>query len=206
MSEKVLAIESTLLESIGLFQGYITNIEKYLPVIFKADNCIFLDREKAEKDSKYKQLIAYVLLRYEDKIFSYIRGKYSNESRLIGRRSIGLGGHIEPIDLDNSSFSQKVYIRAAQREIEEEVVLKTTFNEQIVALINDDSNSVSKVHLGVVHIWDLAKTYVQGKSEEITEYEFMTISQLNKLYTTLEPWSRIALTILEDRAIPIYKK
>src|SRR4030043_2093613 len=150
MSEKVLAIESTLLGSIGLFQGYVLNIEKYISVIFKAGNCIFLNRKEAERDFKYKQLIAYVLLRYGDKIFSYIRGEYSNESRLIGKRSIGLGGHLEPIDLDDSSFSQKAYIRAARREIEEEVVLKTTFNEQIVALINDDSNSVSKVHLGIV--------------------------------------------------------
>lgn len=199
MSEKVLAIESTLLESIGLFQGYITNIEKYLSVIFKAGNCIFLDRKKAEKDFKYKQLIAYVLLRYGDKIFSYIRGEYSNESRLIGKRSIGLGGHIEPIDLDDSSFSQKLYIRAAQREIEEEVVIKTTFNEQIVALINDDSNSVSKVHLGIVHIWDLAKPCVQGKAKEISNGQFMTIDHLKKMYADLEPWSRITLSLLKEK-------
>lgn len=204
MSERVIVIKSSLFESIGTFQGYILDVKKYLPIIFDRDNIIFLDREKAEKDYRYKQLIPYVLLRHKDTIFSYVRGKYSGESRLIGKRSIGLGGHIEPVDLSNLLFSQNLYTIAARREIEEEISLETTFNEQIVALINDDTNPVSRVHLGIVHIWDLAEPNIQGKTTEITEWEFMTLEQLEKLCVTLEPWSRIALTMLENPTIPAY--
>jgi predicted NUDIX family phosphoesterase len=45
----------------------------------------------------------------------------------------------------------EAYLSAFSRELREEVQLKNAINNQVVAVINDDSNEVGKVHFGVVH-------------------------------------------------------
>ena len=188
-----------------MFQGYIIHPERHLFSFLNPQNNSFIPRSLAESEPKYKQLIPYVLLRYRDSIFSYVRGKKSSEIRLIARRSIGVGGHIEPTDQSLFSSDRDMYLEAARREVTEEVKLDSPYHESIVALINDDSTEVGKVHLGIMHIWDLAEPNVTKREGLITQSGFVPIETLKANLDELETWSQIALRVLEDPSVPRWK-
>jgi len=202
MDQKVLVFKKSILKSLGEFQGFTLDVERYLPKILNPKNSFFIDRKTAETNNYYKQIISYVILRYKNSLFSYVRGKKSAEKRLIGMRSIALGGHIEQIDLRFSSSDRELYIKAAQREINEEVLINSSYYEHIVALVNDDSNEVSKVHFGILHIWDLFEPKVFKREGNITKASFITVRRLIDFYPELETWSQIALNVIEDPRIP----
>ena len=42
-----------------------------------------------------------------------------------------------------------------RRELDEEVIVETPYTARCVGLINDDQTDVGRVHLGVVHIFDV---------------------------------------------------
>lgn len=205
MDSLILVVETSKVDRIKSFQGYVTNVTDYLPVLLRPQNRLFLLRTHAEQDPRYKQLIPYIVLRYGDSVFSYIRGKKSSESRLVALRSIGVGGHIEPTDQSLFSSDRDMYLEAARREVNEEVRLDSPYQEHIVALINDDSTDVGKVHLGIMHIWDLAEPKVTKREGLITQSGFVPIETLKANLDELETWSQIALRVLEDPAIPKWK-
>lgn len=195
MNQKVLVFRAEILKALGEFQGFTLDVERYLPTILDPANIFFLDREKAEHSPEFKQLIAYVVLRHKDSLFTYIRGKRSREARLKNLRSIALGGHIEQIDVETAS-SRQLYYLAAKRELDEEVIINSEYIENVIALINDDSNEVGRVHFGILHVWNLREPYVLSKEELILSEGFIPMRQL-KQSNELENWSRIALNILE---------
>lgn len=201
MGSHVLVVDAKKMELIAQFQGYRMNVSEYLSVLLRPQNNLFLLRTQAEEDKNYKQLIPYVVLRYSDSIFSYVRGKKSSEARLVAMRSIGVGGHIEPVDQSLFSSDRDMYLEAARREVNEEVKLDTPYHESIVALINDDSTDVGKVHLGIMHIWDLAEPKVTKREGLITQSGFVPIETLKANLGELETWSQIALRVLDDPSI-----
>ena len=205
MDSSVLVVEASKFDEVGSYQGYVTNVQDYLSVFFGPQNNFFLLRTQAEQDTRYKQLIPYVVLRHADSVFSYVRGKKSSESRLVAMRSIGVGGHIEPIDQSLFSSDRDMYLEAARREVSEEVKLDSPFHENIVALINDDSTDVGKVHLGIMHIWDLAEPKVSKREGLITQSGFVPIETLKANLDELETWSQIALMALADPRVPQWK-
>lgn len=204
MNQKILVFETKILDSLGYFKGFTLDVEKYLPTILNHRNNQFIEREEAENNINFKQVISYVMLRYDGMLFSYIRGKQAEEERLIGKRSIGLGGHIEQIDKRYSSSTRDLYINAAQRELAEEVIIESSYKTHIVALINNDLTEVDKVHFGILHIWDLFEPKVRKREQGITKIAFINISKLKHLYDELETWSQIALSVIEDPRTPTY--
>ena len=105
---------------------------------------------------------------------------------------------------DQNLFSsdRDMYLEAARREVNEEVKLDTMYCEKVVALINDDSTEVGKVHLGIMHIWDVAEPKVMKREGLITQAGFVAIAELKKYVDELETWSRIALQVMEDPNVP----
>ena len=202
MTQMVLVSKLEMVDGIGMFQGYNLDVDKYAPVLLDPLNNLFMNRDLAERDERYKQIIPYVVLRYVDSIFSYVRGKKSSETRLMAMRSIGVGGHIEPIDQSLFSSDRDMYLEAARREVNEEVKLDTMYREHVVALINDDSTEVGKVHLGIMHIWDVAEPKVTKREGLITQAGFVHIEEIKKNLDELEAWSQIALEVLEHPAVP----
>lgn len=196
MNQEVLVFRSGLLNDIGSFQGYTLETDKYLSTIFDTANHFFIPRSIAEQDQNYKQIIPYVALRYKNLFLSYIRDK-GGEKRLTGLRSIGLGGHIEPFDKRQALSGRDLYLTAMERELREEVIFTATTNKRIVALLNEDSTPVGRVHFGILHVIDLAEPSVTGLEQEITELEFFSLEELKKMFTQLENWSQIAVDIFE---------
>ena len=202
VEEQVLVVEREIVEQEGIFHGLNFDAERYLRRLFAPGAMRFVPRSEAEIDTSLKQLIPYVIMTCEGKCLNYVRGKRAGEKRLVGNRSIGIGGHINPID--NSLFSQtdpsEMYLDAVAREVDEEVNVEAEHQDRIVALLNDDSNEVGQVHLGVVHYWTLEAPKVSRKEQMITQMSFTEIEELEKLADTMETWSSICLAGLKQMA------
>jgi len=87
-----------------------------------------------------------------------------------------------------------------EREVSEEIDISTYHTDKIVAVLNDDSNDVGKVHFGIVHICELKSQDVKKKEAKITKISFMTAENLRQQTENLESWSQICLKylIMED--------
>ncbi len=197
MTQSVMVFEASILEELGGLQGHAFEVDRYLSKILSPGNFTFIPRNEAEGNLRYKQIIPYIVLRYDDRVFTYVRGQQSSERRLVRMRSIGVGGHVEPKDQDSINIDGGFYYNAARREVYEEVEVGTDYTERIIALINDDSNDVGRVHFGIVHVWDLEQPMVKNREDQISESGFISITELRKLRNELETWSQIALDALE---------
>jgi len=201
--EQVLVVERKVLEQAGMFQGLTLDVDRYLRKLFAPGILSFIPRSKAEADPAYKQLIPYVIMSYDGKYLSYVRGKRAGETRLLGLRSIGIGGHINPVDNEVPLFDRdfrEMYDTAVEREVAEEVSVEANHTDSIVALLNDDSNEVGSVHLGVVHYWVLDEPKVNKREQMITQMAFMSPAELHQLRDTLETWSQLCLDKLGEMA------
>ena len=202
LEEQVLVFEQKILEQVGIFHGLEFDIDRYLREIFAQGVLRFMPRSKAEEDPAYKQLIPYVIMAHDGKYLNYVRGKRAGETRLVEKRSIGIGGHINPVDNDAPLFNdfRDIYRLAVEREVAEEVTVKANHTNRIVALLNDDSNEVGQVHLGIVHYWTLDSADVEKREQMITQITFMTIEQLQEVRDSLETWSSLCLDGLNKMA------
>ena len=200
-NEQILVVERTVVERVRMFHGLQFDVEPYLAAIFAAGTPRFMVRSKAETDPSFKQIIPYVLISHGGKFLSYVRGKRAGETRLVGNRSIGIGGHINPVDeLPLFGDLREAYRTAVEREVAEEISVEAGHTDRVVALLNDDSNDVGKVHLGIVHHWNLDAPNVTRREQMITQTGFMTPAELLTVADTLETWSRLCLESLNELA------
>jgi len=199
MEEHVLVVPTRIFHELGYFQGFCTDAERYRNVLLDAQNVQFRPRSQVETDPNFKQLIPYMVFCYTDssggiRIFQYVRGKGMGESRLHQKRSIGIGGHISTED--RQQHLGDVYQEGMLRELNEEIVLHTTFTERCVGLINDDSTEVGRVHLGIIHRFDVAEPKVVSNESDLIESGFMLLDELRTHRAQMESWSSICLDTL----------
>jgi predicted NUDIX family phosphoesterase len=190
--EKVLVVERKVFDELGAFNGLCFDVERYVKRLF-AGIPRFLPRSVAEKDPSYKQLIPYVIMTCGGKYLTYVRGKRAGETRLTAKRSIGIGGHINQGDDRSILGNFETYKDAVVREVGEEVLVEPTYENNIVALLNDDSNEVGQVHLGIVHCWVLDAPRVAKREQMITQMEFLSVPELQAVRDTMETWSQLCL-------------
>lgn len=191
--EHILVVPTLLFHEIGYFQGFSGNPDPYLTTLLDPAHTSYRPRPQMENDPSYKQLIPYCIFRYGEQIFYYTRGKAQGEGRLHSKRSIGIGGHINSVD---ASVEGSPYLEAMRREIEEEVDIQTTYKHRLAGLINDDLTEVGKVHLGIVHIFDLDAPKVLPREKSIIETGFASPAQLHQERDRFETWSQICLDYL----------
>jgi predicted NUDIX family phosphoesterase len=197
-NEHVLVVPRPLLDSLGSFQGFNKNADHYLPSFLQQENNFFLARDLAETDPTHKQIIPYALFHHQGRLLHYVRGKKSGEQRLAAKGSLGIGGHINTDDASAASLERSTYENGVDREMNEELVLRAGYTQRIVGLLNDDSNEVGQVHLGVVHVFELDSTDVQPNEAPITELEFLTRDELVARRDRLESWSQIIVDHWDD--------
>jgi predicted NUDIX family phosphoesterase len=191
--ELVLCIPRRLLDEIGTFHGIQTELGAYIPRLLEAQNTSFVPRSMAETDPSMKQIIPYVLIRKGDTLLHYVRGKGSGEKRLVAMGSIGIGGHINHRDENLFLTGLEFYEEAVQRELHEELRMDGHFSTRIIALLNDDTTPVGQVHLGIVHLCELAEENVAKGEACITELQFLTLQELLARREQMETWSQLAL-------------
>ena len=197
--ELVLCIRRALLDEIGAFHGIQSDISRYVPRILEAGNTVSVPRSQAEHDPSFKQIIPYVLVKKGATLLYYVRGKGSGEKRLVALGSIGIGGHINYGDESLFQAGGEFYERAVRREMQEELRFDGALETRIVALLNDDTNEVGQVHLGVVHLCDVGEGNVSKGEKAITELRFLTLAELLERRAQMETWSQLCLDFLAPR-------
>lgn len=152
-----------------------------------------LDRNKAEADPTFRQIIPYVVIYSEDKkkIFLYQRKPKSGEQRLVSKYSIGIGGHINPEDSDTQFPNFETVRKAAIREILEEVVISNfdscNLHETEVVIHSSDSE-VDKVHIGLLFNYFLSKSsIITVRETDKIEGSMVDKNAINNF--DLESWS-----------------
>jgi predicted NUDIX family phosphoesterase len=195
--EMVLAVRRSLLDKLGSFQGLNFDVPRYLSPLLSRENNLFIPRSLAETDPSYKQIIPYVLLTHEGRVLYYVRGKKGGEQRLTTKGSIGIGGHLNDGDENLFSYDQTAYLTGVRREVGEELILQSGYQNHIRALLNDDSTEVGRVHLGIVHVFELDSPQVTKRESVITQLAFLTPKELRERRDRLETWSQICLDALE---------
>ena len=193
-TEQVMVVPTSLFHDCGHFQGFSSDMDRYLKVLLDPAQTQYRPRGEMETDPSFKQLIPYCIFRHTDEngivsIYQYTRGKGQGEARLHSKRSIGIGGHISTLDAGEDS----PYEQGMQRELEEEVKIDTAFKQTCVGLINDDETEVGKVHLGVVHIFDVETKEVRANEDDIIEDGFVPVADLKADSERFETWSQICL-------------
>jgi predicted NUDIX family phosphoesterase len=189
-TEHVLVLPTSRFHALGVFQGFCPRIADYLPALLEPSHLRYLPRGLAETDPSFKQLIPYIVLRYRDRVFCYTRGSAGGEARLRALRSLGIGGHI---CAEDGATSADPYRAGLLRELEEEVFLETTYAERTIGLINDDRTPVGQVHLGIVHVLDLAEPKVRHRDEALADGAFAPLEQLRPRRPEFETWSQFLL-------------
>jgi len=185
MGERVLVIPAELVK----FQGVDPNFRKFGNLIHTSGR--FMDRDAAEQCEAYKQVIPYIVMACGDRIMNYARGKAGGEARLHAFRSIGIGGHVNPW-MDREDAPLIAFTHSTDREVEEEVAIQTTHRGHAVALLNDNSTPVGRVHVGVVFLWRLNQPRVTTREHsKIVDIQWSTPVEL--LALGLETWTRIVL-------------
>jgi len=195
--EMILVVRRSLFEQLGAFQGLAFDVERYLPALLARENNFFTPRPPAETNPDLKQIIPYVLLVHNGRVLHYVRGKKAGEQRLAAKGSVGIGGHMNDGDEHLFALDKDAYLAGVQREVTEELNIETKFTNHIVALLNDDSNPVGQVHLGVVHIFQLESDQVTKREQMITQLEFLTPGELQARRENLESWSQICVDNLD---------
>jgi len=201
--EHVLVVPTAVFHQAGCFQGFSDRVDHYLPVLLAAEHTEYRPRSTMEQDPSFKQLIPYVIFRHRRpdgsfQYFHYTRGSGQGEQRLHAKKSVGVGGHIS---LDDTQHHD-AYDAGMRRELEEEIEFSETVSSSqsslgvIIGLLNDDSNEVGQVHLGVVHLVDLKQPVVRAREKDLLEATFSAPEQLWEMMDQFETWSQIALKYL----------
>ena len=195
--ENVLVVRRSLFDELGSFHGLNFEPEKYLSALLSRGNNFFLPRAQAENDPTHKQIIPYALIVHGDTVLHYVRGKKAGEQRLVAKGSIGIGGHLNDTDESLFAWDEHAYRAGVEREVNEEISIESPFEDRIVALLNDDTTEVGRVHLGIVHVFRLAEPKVQKREAMITNVAFLNKSELLARRENLETWSQLCVDSLE---------
>ncbi len=182
----------------------------------------FIDREDAEKDAGYLQIIPYCTFLHTTKkliptthlpvldgpghtmVYMYTRMKTQGEVRLHGKNSIGIGGHINPVDTCN--YAPDTFARAWDREVQEEVHVQTVQKAACIGIIYDSDQKsqkpgyppVGSVHLGVSILHFCQLPSISPKEESMGNPHFRALSDLATPaeYAKLEYWSQAVVSHL----------
>ena len=151
----------------------------------------YLDRPVAEVDPGHKQLIPYVVVRDGDATFLMERTAAGGDARLHLKASIGVGGHLNPVDEGEDPLEAGL-----RREWQEELDAPWEPSFELVGLLNDDSNPVGAVHLGVVFTVESRGRPVSVLETEKLTGRFATRGEVRAAFDRMETWSQLVASEL----------
>jgi predicted NUDIX family phosphoesterase len=191
MAESILVVKTEKLAPyIAGRNGLITGADQEILDIITAEH-EFIPRPEAEEDPGYKQIIPYVVMLRGNEAFLLRRLNKGGEKRLHGLYSLGVGGHINPVDGDGGD----VLMRGLRREVDEEIAVGKAGPLIPRGVINDDSNKVGSVHLGFFFTMEVEGDVAVRETEKLAG-EWMALDKLKLLRSEMETWSQIVLEAL----------
>lgn len=145
--EKVLVVPADIIFKQGRWQGLkADNIDYYLDLI--KNNYQFKRRGDVETDPSWQQIIPYIVFSHQNKFFIYKYLPKAGEQRLVDTYQIGVGGHINEIDVNGGDILEEGMMREWQEEVDYKGNL---LEKKVIGFLNDDSRPVEAVHLGLVY-------------------------------------------------------
>lgn len=191
MSESILVVRREYLapyltEDFGLITEGVEEIVRVIEAHHE-----FRPRPEMETDPAYKQIIPYVLVTRGAEAFVMQRLKKGGEQRLHGLLSLGVGGHINPVDEAGGS----ALMAGLRREVDEEVAVERAASLTPLGVINNDRDEVGRVHLGFLFRLEAEGAVTVRETEKLSG-SFMPIAALPALRDKMEGWSQIALEVL----------
>ncbi len=155
----------------------------------------FINRWEAEGSPNLKQVIPYIVLQTTDLTQTAIYNRQGSEKRLHDLWSLGIGGHINPIDQENANASFKdILISGMERELTEELIKRPRDQAKFCGVISEDVTDVGSVHLGAVFriLTQTPESYLPGP--ELSQFQWTGTKELNQL--NMELWSELALSLI----------
>ncbi|HIV21549.1 MAG TPA: NUDIX domain-containing protein [Candidatus Scatomorpha stercorigallinarum] len=192
MSESILVVRREYLapyltEDFGLITEGVEEIVRVIEAHHE-----FRPRPEMETDPAYKQIIPYVLVTRGAEAFVMQRLKRGGEQRLHGLLSLGVGGHINPVD---DTAGHGALMAGLRREVDEEVAVERAASLTPLGVINNDRDEVGRVHLGFLFRLEAEGAVTVRETEKLSG-SFMPIAALPALRDKMEGWSQIALEVL----------
>ena len=185
-TEQVLCVKREDMFPDGAWHGFVVENLDHLQEVIR-ENHFFKPRADVENDPAYQQIIPYVVFRHGDRYFLTHRLRASSEKRLRKQYSLGVGGHINPGDLDAGD----PILDGLKREWQEEVVYDGRFEARLLGVLNEDSSPVSKVHLGVVFLVEGDSPNISIREVDKLAGELFTLEEMRIYYLAMESWSQI---------------
>jgi predicted NUDIX family phosphoesterase len=186
LTEYVLCVAREELFPDGAWHGFVQEDLGHAQEVIRGRS-FFMPREEVEEDPSYQQIIPYVVFRHHDRYLLTRRLQASTETRLRQRCSLGVGGHINPGDLEAGDPIND----GLRREWEEEVVYHGAFQARLLGLLNDDSSPVSRVHLGIVFLVDGDTPEIAIRERDKLSGELLTLEEMRIYYLEMESWSQL---------------
>ncbi len=160
----------------------------------------FVERRHAETDATMKQVIPYCVVARGGDVFLTRRTNKGGDARLFGKRSIGVGGHVNPVD-GAAVVGADVLGPALRREVEEELAIDGPWTVRAVGFLNDDSTDVGSVHFGLVHVVRVEGDVRVRETDNLVG-GFTSAAELARLCrderATFETWSALLVDRLDD--------
>ncbi len=160
----------------------------------------FRPRAAVEEDEAWLQLIPYVVLRDErGAVWAYARR--GGDGRLLGRHSVGVGGHIEVADRCTTLLDTA---RAcARRELAEELAQPEAarLDPHPCGWIHERETAIGRVHLGLVFAarWTAPDPPQPKPGEPLAAVGFLPPAAV-LTDDRFERWSRLAVRLLRAEA------
>lgn len=188
--EKVLVINKDIVESMLLDEKEdLTLWAKEIVYKIILANYDFMERSIAELSFDMKQIIPYVVISNNNRFLMLKRTEKQTEKRLHNKLSLGVGGHINPNDIETYD---NIIEGGLYRELNEEVLVHDHKSLRFVGIINDNSNEVSRVHLGLLYVLEVGTDEFELPEKEKMTGEWVKKEDLYMYYEDLETWSQIA--------------
>lgn len=163
----------------------------------------FVERAYAERRPELKQLIPYSIVECGGRVLLFRRLRAGGESRLHDKHSIGIGGHVNPEDLDGDSThadARNPIDAGTRRELQEELMVRGSYEIRRVGVLNDDSNAVGAVHVGVVQVITVDGS-VEIRERDQLEGRLVAPDDLRTMLAqgaNFESWSELLIPHLDE--------
>jgi len=197
-AEHVLVCEKCWIQEVMGNDVFIPISRKLLANLADPSPFWFGPRHLIEADTKYVQLVSYVIIEHGSRILCYQRGNDSLEQRLKNKLSIGLGGHISLQDarITNGTLDVVKTIKAgAAREVREELEVHKVVARKKLVLLHSRLNTVDEVHCGFVEVWKIDSSQVGTKEKDLRTIGFKSLPELATMQG-VESWSTLLIQYL----------
>jgi len=159
----------------------------------------WVNRNNAETDTSFKQIIPYIILQTTNKEKTAVYKRHGTETRLHDLWSCGIGGHINPEDnLTGSASFKEILFAGLERELNEELIQRPEYQIPVFAgIINEETSEVGSVHIGVVFrlITPTPAQFLPGT--ELKDFQWENTDNLDSL--NMELWSKLALELISKK-------